>query len=90
MKRKYIKKTLSLLLVLLLIFPVISLAAESTIISKIYFEDEEGNMVLVDYEAAINQALEGDSALYNAIRYYVGIAELRVKLYFLKQIQERF
>ncbi|HEY8363602.1 MAG TPA: Ig-like domain-containing protein [Tissierellaceae bacterium] len=84
MKRKYIKKTLSLLLALLLIFPVISLAAESTIISKIYFEDEEGNMVLVDYEAAINQALEGDSALYNAIRYYVGIAELKGKAIFLE------
>ena len=68
MKKMYIKRTISLLLVLLLVFPAIGLATSSgSIISRVYFQDEAGNMVYVDYEAAINQSLEGDSSLYNQI-----------------------
>jgi len=84
-KKMYIKRTISLLLVLLLVFPAIGLATSSgSIISKVYFQDEAGNMVYVDYEAAINQSLEGDSSLYNQIVHYVGIAESRGRAIYLE------
>jgi len=85
MKKMYIKRTISLLLVLLLMFPVIGLASSGgSIISKVYFRDEAGNMVFADYEAAINQSFEGDNTLYNGIVHYVGIAEARGRAIYLE------
>lgn len=85
MKRVYIKRLLSLIMVLLVVFPVlISASSPSSIIKKVYFQDEAGNMVFVDYEAAINQSLEGDNTLYNGIKHYVGIAEAKGRAIYLE------
>lgn len=85
MKKVYIKRLLSLMMVLLLVFPVlVSASSSSSIIKKVYFKDEAGDMVFVDYEAAINQSLEGDNSLYNGIKHYVGIAEAKGRPIYLE------
>ncbi len=85
MKKMYIRRLLSLLMVLLVVFPVlVSASSPSSIVKNVYFEDEAGNMVFVDYETAINQSLEGDHTLYNGIKHYVGIAEVKGKSIYLE------
>lgn len=76
LKKLYIRKLLSLVMVILMVFPVLVSASSGEMkIKYIYFQDESGRMIFVDYENAINQSLEGDHTLYNAIKNYVGIAE---------------
>lgn len=85
MKKMYIKRLLSLLMVLLVVFPVlVSASSPSSIIKKVYFQDDAGHMVFVDYEAAINQSLNDNHTLYNGIKHYVGIAEAKGKSIYLE------
>lgn len=81
MNKVYIKKLLSLAMVLLLVFPVLGLASSppDIAIKSVYFQDNNGNMVFIDYEEAIRQSLAGDHTLYNGIKHYVGIAEKKGK-----------
>lgn len=76
MKKIYSKKLLSILIVTLLIFTSLVFASSESIeIVKVYFEDDDGHMVYVDYEEAINQSMQGNDTLYKAVKYYVGKAE---------------
>lgn len=78
-KKDFAKRLLSLMLVMLMVFPTIGLASnESDVtIEAVYFQDEDGNMVFVDYLRAIEESLKGDYAFYNAVKHYVGIAEVK-------------
>ena len=77
MKRFLYKNFLAMLLVVVMIFPAIAYAAsgDSVTIKSVYFKDEKGRMVYVDYEKAVDDAINEDLTLYNAIKEYVGIAE---------------
>lgn len=79
MKKIYFKRLLSLLVVVMLVFPTMIFASGTgeMKIKSIYFEDEDGKMVFVDYEKAIQNVADGDNSLYVAIKEYVGIAELK-------------
>lgn len=70
-----------------MVFPAISLASAGAVdgtIKSVYFQDENGNMVFVDYGEAIRQSLKEDHTLYNAIREYVGAAEAKGKPIYLE------
>lgn len=86
MNKMYIKKLLSLLLVVLLVFPALVSASGGTnvTIKSVYFKDEAGNMVFVDYEQANERSMNGNHILYNAIKKYVGIAETKGRHLYLK------
>ena len=84
MNKIYVKKLLSLVIVLLLIFPTIGLASSDVRIKSVYFQNEDGNMVFVNYEEAIRQSLAEDYTLYNAIKKYVGIAETKGRPLYLE------
>lgn len=86
MNKIYVKRILSLVLVLLLVFPAIGLASvpSDLTIKSVYFQDEKGNMVFVDYETAIQQSLEENHVLYNAIKKYVGEAEIKGRLLYVQ------
>lgn len=79
------KRLLSLLMVILMVFPIIvSASSENLKIKYVYFEDESGNMVFVNYELAINEAIEGNHILYNAVRTHVGAAEAKGRSLYLE------
>lgn len=84
MNKIYVKKLLSLIVVLMLIFPVIGFASSDLTIKSVYFQNEDGNMVFVDYEEAIRQSLGQEHTLYNAIKEYVGIAEAKGRPLYLE------
>lgn len=65
------------MLVILLTFPAIAYASarENVAIKSVYFKDEKGRMVYVNYKQAIEDAMDGKLQLYNAIKEYVGEAE---------------
>lgn len=87
MKRKtFAKRLLSLVMALLMVFPAIGLASnDGVVIKAVYFQDENGNMVFVDYAEAIRQSIgEGNHTLYNAIREYVGAAEAKGRPVYVK------
>lgn len=86
MNKMYIRKLLSLLLVVLLVFPALVSASGGTnvTIKSVYFKDEAGNMVFVDYEQANERSMDGNHILYNAIKKYVGIAETKGRPLYLK------
>lgn len=48
-------------------------------ITKVYFKDELGQLVFVDYEKATKLAMEGNKALYDALKTHVGKAEKKAK-----------
>lgn len=86
MKKSFVKRFLSLVLVILMVYPTIGLASNESdvVIKAVYFQDEDGNMVFVDYSRAIEESLEGDYALYNAVKHYVGIAEVKGRPVYLE------
>jgi len=85
LKKIYFKRILSLVMVMLLVFPVlVSASSPSSVIKKIYFQDEAGNMVFANYEEAINQSINGNNTLYNGIIHHVGIAEAKGKSLYLE------
>ena len=67
------------MMAVLMVFPAIGLASNDGadgLIEAVCFQDDNGNMVFVDYAEAIRQSIEDeDSTLYNAIREHVGAAE---------------
>lgn len=87
MKKLFTKKTISLIMVILVMISTIGFAnagGNDVVIKSIIFQDENNNMVYVDYAEAIEQSLEGDKALYDAIVHYVGIAEEKGRLVYLE------
>ncbi|KAB3530006.1 hypothetical protein [Alkaliphilus serpentinus] len=76
MKRN-VKKMLSLVIALLLVIPSIGLsfASSEVTIQNVYFQDDNGNMVFVNYAEAIEQSMNGDNTLYRGIQELVGEAE---------------
>lgn len=87
MKKVSVKRLLSLVMAILMVFPAIGLAssnASGTPIKAVYFLDEEGKLVFVNYAEAIEQSINGDHALYNAVREYVGIAEAKGRPIYLE------
>ena len=86
MKKSFVKRILSLVLVMLMVFPTIGQASNESdvFIKAVYFQDENGNMVFVDYSRAIEESLEGDHDLYNAVKHYVGIAEVKGRQIYLE------
>lgn len=77
MKKLCFNKILSFIMIALLVLPAFVFASSGTNVSikSVYFQDENGNMVFVDYEEAISNSMDGDHTLYDAIRHYVGTAE---------------
>lgn len=78
MKNPSYRKSISFILVLLIIlssFSFVRANANTSIIKSIIFEDDKGNLVYVDYAEAIEQSLNGDYTLYQAILDYVSTAE---------------
>lgn len=82
----YLKSLLVFCLVCLLMTPVMSFAdtvvkasEDQARITKVYFKDEQGQMVFVDYEKATRLAMEGDKTLYEALKVHVGKAEKKAK-----------
>lgn len=77
MKKLSFNQILSFIIIALLVLPAFVFASSGTNVNikNVYFKDENGNMVFVDYEEAISNSMEGDHTLYDAIRHYVGTAE---------------
>lgn len=92
LNKVYIKKILSLLIVLSMLIPTVVFAnvVVDESIKFVYFEDENGQMVRVDYAEAIRQSMEEhDDVLYEAIKEYVGIAEEKGRLIYLETTSGR-
>lgn len=73
-------------LVCLLMIPSLSFASttvkasdDQARITKVYFKDEQGQLVYVDYEKATKLAMEGNKTLYEALKTHVGKAEKKAK-----------
>ena len=93
MKNFFAKKCISLMMAILMILSTIGVAnaeAHNALIKSIIFEDDNGNMVFVDYAAAIEQSIEGNNELYNAIKNYVGIAEEKGRPIYLERVNGEF
>ncbi|SDW03695.1 hypothetical protein [Tepidimicrobium xylanilyticum] len=86
MKKLGFKSLISIILILSLMIPTVIFASTNTdvTIKNVYFQDENGNMVFVDYARAIQDAMDGDYILYNAIKEYVGIAEEKGRPLFIE------
>lgn len=80
------RRLLSLLIVLMLVFPVMVFASpnDDVKIKSVYFQDEDGNMVFVDYEGAVSSSMDQDYILYSAIKRYVGNAEVKGRELYLE------
>lgn len=76
------------MMAVLMVFPAIGLASNDGadgLIEAVCFQDDNGNMVFVDYAEAIRQSIEDeDSTLYNAIREHVGAAEEKGRPVYVK------
>lgn len=93
MKNLFAKKCISSVMTILILFSTISVVHARThdiLIKSIIFEDENRNMVFVDYAAAIEQSIGGHNELYNAIKNYVGIAEEKGRSIYLETVNGEF
>ena len=92
MEKFYVKRFLSLLLVVVLILPstVFAQGDDALKIKSVYFQDETDNMVFVDFEKAIESAMDGDQALYSALKEYVGVAELKGRKLYVETSDGKF
>lgn len=64
-------------MIALLVLPAFVFASSGTNVSikSVYFQDENGNMVYVNYEQVTTNSMDNDHTLYEAIKLYVGTAE---------------
>ena len=64
-------------MIALLVLPAFVFASSGTNVSikSVYFQDENGNMVYVNYEQVTTNSMDNDDTLYEAIKLYVGTAE---------------
>lgn len=73
--KEQLQKILSIMVMLLIVMPTFVLADDlNEAMVNIYFENEDGNMVYSNYENAVKSSMESVHILYDAIRYYIGIA----------------
>src|SRR5690554_1409580 len=73
-------------MIALLILPAFVFASSGTNVSikSVYFKDENGNMVYVNYEQVTANSMDDDHILYEAIKHHVGIAEEKGRTIYLE------
>ena len=86
MKKLSFNQILSFIMIALLILPAFVFASSGTNVSikSVYFKDENGNMVYVNYEQVTANSMDDDHILYEAIKHHVGIAEEKGRTIYLE------